>query len=218
MASRPKHAEPRPAPRLYLITPPVADAAVFAPQLAAAVKAGDVAAVLLRFDEADERALINRAKQLAPVVQDAGAALLLAAHATLVARAGADGAHLTGVTAFGEALETLKPERIAGCGGLETRHDAMTAAEQGADYVMFGEPDEDGHRPALAAIEERLSWWAEVFEAPCVGYAGGPDEVAALVTAGADFVALGDWIWQATDVALAVTEAARQLHLPEATA
>ena len=181
-------------------------------------RAGDVAAVLLRFDEADERALINRAKQLAPVVQDAGAALLLDGHAALVARAGADGAHLTGVTAFGEALETLKPERIAGCGGLETRHDAMTAAEQGADYVMFGEPDEDGHRPALAAIEERLSWWAEVFEAPCVGYAGGPDEVAALVTAGADFVALGDWIWQATDVALAVTEAARQLHLPEATA
>ena len=218
MASRPKHAEPRPAPRLYLITPPVADAAVFAPQLAAAVKAGDVAAVLLRFDEADERALINRAKQLAPVVQDAGAALLLDGHATLVARAGADGAHLTGVTAFSEALETLKPERIAGCGGLETRHDAMTAAEQGADYVMFGEPDEDGHRPALAAIEERLSWWAEVFEAPCVGYAGGPDEVAALVTAGADFVALGDWIWQATDVALVVTEATRQLHLPEATA
>jgi thiamine-phosphate pyrophosphorylase len=70
----------------------------------------------------------------------------------------------------------------------------------------------------LAAIEERLSWWAEVFEAPCVGYAGSPDEIAALVTAGADFVALGDWIWQATEVALAVAEAARQLQLPETTA
>ena len=87
------------------------------------------------------------------------------------ARAGADGAHLTGMAAFTAALEQLKPERIAGVGGLATRHDAMVAAEAGADYVMFGEPDAAGERPAFDAIEERIAWWAEVFEAPCVGYA-----------------------------------------------
>ena len=47
----------------------------------------------------------------------------------------------------------------------------MVAAEAGADYVMFGEPDAAGERPGFAAIEERVAWWAEVFEAPCVGYA-----------------------------------------------
>ena len=56
----------------------------------------------------------------------------------------------------------------------------MTAAEQGADYVMFGEPDAAGVRPAFAAIEERVAWWAELFEAPCVGYAAAPEEVAPL--------------------------------------
>jgi thiamine-phosphate pyrophosphorylase len=218
MASRPKQAEPRPQPRLYLVTPPLADAKPFEDRLAAALAAGDVAAVLLRLEEADERSLINRAKQLAAVVQKHDAALLLDGHADLVARAGADGAHLADVAAFGEAIAALKPERIAGCGGLETRHDAMVAAEQGADYVMFGEPDGNGHRPAFAAIEERVSWWAEVFEAPCVGFAGAPEEVAPLVAAGADFVALGDWIWQASDAALAVSEAARQMRLPESTA
>ena len=40
----------------------------------------------------------------------------------------------------------------------------MLAAEAGADYVMFGEPDENGARPAFAAVEERVAWWAEVFE------------------------------------------------------
>ena len=40
----------------------------------------------------------------------------------------------------------------------------MLAAEAGADYVMFGEPDGTGARPAFAAIEERVAWWAEVFE------------------------------------------------------
>ena len=34
-------------------------------------------------------------------------------------RAGADGAHLTGIEAFAAALAKLKPDRIAGCGGLQ---------------------------------------------------------------------------------------------------
>lgn len=218
MASRPKHAEPRPQPRLYLVTPVLADTSAFAARLTAAMAASDIAAVLLRLEDADERTLINRVKQLAPLVQQRDAALLLENRADLVARAAVDGAHLTGIADFSEALATLKPDRIAGCGGLETRHDAMVAAEQGADYVMFGEPDENGRRPAFAAIEERVSWWAEVFEAPCVGFAGAPEEVAPLVSAGADFVALGDWVWQASDVAAAVAEAARQMHLPETAA
>ncbi len=219
MSSRPKQAEPRPAPRLYLVTPPIADAQAFSVSLAAALGAGDVAAVLLRFAESDERTLINRAKALAPLVQDKGAALLLGGHAELVARAGADGVHVTGMTAFDGAIAQLKPERIVGAGGLTTRHDAMTAAEAGADYVMFGEPGAAGERPGLQAIEERVAWWAEVFEAPCVAYAASPAEVAPLVTAGADFIALGDWLWRDPQASVAiVAEAAKHLRLPESAA
>jgi thiamine-phosphate pyrophosphorylase len=213
MAPRPKRADPRPAPRLYLVTPRLDETAGFAPLLAQALAAGDVAAVLLRLAPADERSLINRAKTLAPVVQEKGAALIVDGHADLVARAGCDGAHLTGLAAFTEALDTLKPERIAGCGGLHSRHDAMLAAEAGADYVMFGEPEERGQRPAFAAIEERVAWWAEVFEVPCVGYAAALEEIAPLVRAGADFVALGDWLWREPQTAIAA--AARALKLPE---
>jgi thiamine-phosphate pyrophosphorylase len=217
--SRPKQAEARPAPRLYLVTPPVADAQAFSLQLAAALAAGDVAAVLLRLAEADERTQINRAKALSPVVQDKGAALLLGGHADLVARAGADGAHLTGIAEFTAALEQLKPERIVGVGGIVTRHDAMSAAEAGADYVMFGEPGAAGERPSFEAIEERVAWWAEVFEAPCVAYAASIDEVAPLVKAGADFVALGDWFWRDPQtIAAAMADVAGQLHLPESAA
>lgn len=213
MASRPKQAEPRPQPRLYLATPVIEDAAAFAAPLETAFAAGDVAAVLLRLAPGDERTLINRVKQLAPIVQRHGAALILDDHANLVARGGADGSHLTGIDAFGEALESLRPERIAGCGGLDTRHDAMLAAEQGADYVMFGEPDARGRRPEFDLIEERVAWWAEVFEAPCVAYAAAPDEVAPLAAAGADFIVLGDWLWR--DPATSVAAAAHAARVAE---
>ncbi|HXZ21239.1 MAG TPA: thiamine phosphate synthase [Pseudolabrys sp.] len=216
MASRPKQPTPRPAPRLYLITPRLEDTSAFSSQLAAALDGGDVAAVLLRLADADERTLINSTKSMLEPVQDKGVALLLDGHAELVARAGADGAHLTGIAAFTDALEQLKPERIAGAGGLASRHDAMLAAERGADYVMFGEPDAIGGRPTFAAIEERVAWWAEVFEIPCVGYAASMNDVAPLVAAGADFIALGDYLWRDPHAITAVMgEITCCLQLPE---
>lgn len=219
MTSRPNKVEPRPAPRLYLVTPPVEDATAFAVPLAAALDAGDVAAVLLRLAPADERTLINRAKTLGAVAQDKDVALLLDGSADLVARSGADGAHVTGLGKFTDAIAELKPVRIAGAGGMTSRHDAMTVAELGADYVMFGEPDPHGERPSFEAIEERVAWWAEVFEAPCVAFAAGPDEVAPLVKAGADFIALGDWIWRDPQTTAAtIAEAAQHLHVPETAA
>ncbi len=187
--------------RIYLITPRVGDPQLFVPALAAALDAGDVAAVLLRLEDSDERTLVNRAKAIAAVVQPRDIALLLDGRADIAIRAGADGAHLTGIAALTAALGALKPDRIAGSGGLRSRHDAMLAAEAGADYAMFGEPDHSGghgnqgNRPAFDTVPERIAWWAELFQLPCVGYAANLDEVGALAQAGADFVALGDWIW-----------------------
>ena len=89
----------------------------------------------------------------------------------------------------------VKPDRIAGAGGLRSRHDAMLAGETGADYVMFGDPDRRGDRPPLEAVTDRLTWWSELIEIPCVGCAGDRDEIAPLVQAGADFIALGEWLW-----------------------
>ncbi len=194
MATKPP--PPRPAPRLYLATPPVTDPAQLAPHLPALLATADVAAVLLRLTPADERSMIQRVKALAPIIQKAGAAALLDGHFELVARAGADGANLIGVEAMQEAMPTLKPDRILGVGGLMTRHDAMVAGEAGADYVLFGEPDANGERPSAEAICERLDWWAELFEPPCVGYATTLDEANLFAAAGADFVLVGDFIWQ----------------------
>jgi thiamine-phosphate pyrophosphorylase len=206
---------PRPAAQLYLITPVIEAAPTFAQTLANALPAAGVAAVLMRLHTGDERTLINLAKQLAPVTQKAGAALVLDGHADIAARAGADGAHTAGIEAFDAAVHMLKPDRIVGCGGLITRHDAMLAAEHGADYVMFGEPDIEGRRPSFEAVVERIAWWAEVFEVPCVAYAATLDEISPLVDAGADFIAFGDPIWGAPNPAAALTAAAERLTLPE---
>jgi thiamine-phosphate pyrophosphorylase len=203
-------------PRLYLATPEVDDPSPLIESLPGLLAAADVAAVLLRLKPADPRSLISRIKALAPVIQESGAALLLDGHVELVARSGADGAHLTGIAAIEEALPSLKPDRIAGMGGLATRHDSMTAGELGVDYVLFGEPDARGQRPSIEAIAERLQWWAELFEPPCVGFAASTEEAYEFAAAGADFVLVGDFIWADPRGAAAALEdagqAIRQAH------
>ena len=82
--------------------------------------------------------------------------------------------------------------------------------------MLFGEPDATGQRPSTEAIAERLQWWAELFEPPCVGYAASRDDAREFAAAGADFVLVGDFIWadpRGAEAALAeVEQVIRQAH------
>jgi thiamine-phosphate pyrophosphorylase len=201
------------AARLYLITPVLEDSS-FAPRLAEACGTGAVAAVLLRLASADERSLINQVKALAPSAQEHGAAVIVAVEgkadlATIAARGGADGVHVPGDPAqVRELRERLKSERAIGVGAIRTKDDAMTLGEAGADYLLFGEPRPDGSLPSLDSVVERVSWWAEIFETPCVAYAPGLDAVEPLAATNAEFVALGDAVWTHADGPAAAVKAA----------
>jgi thiamine-phosphate pyrophosphorylase len=192
--------------RLYLFTPPLdADALdAFAPRLAAALTAGDIASVLARAARgADLKPIVARLRE---VVAASEAALLIEGDPRIAARLGADGAHVDGAEAVAEAVASSKGERIVGAGGLRLRDDAMTAAEADADYVMFGEPGSGDEAQTL----ERVRWWAEIFQTPCVAYAAHLEDIAPLAAAGADFIALGEAVWDAADPAAAVEQAMRE--------
>jgi thiamine-phosphate pyrophosphorylase len=202
-----------------LVTPAVADAAAFAPELVSACSAADVAAVILRLAPGDDETQIARVREIAAALTASGPILMLDGHANLVTRTSADGVHLNGSAMVSAARGALRDERTIGAGGLHSRHDAMTAAESGADYVLFGEPDANGRRPGLPALVERVEWWAELFVVPCVAYVVSLDEMDDLVAAGADFIALGEeTVWKSPEgagralaaamVHLAVTEPA----------
>ena len=168
----------------------------------------DVACVLLRTAarEGGEKEKIVRV--LVPLVQKHGVACLLADDPQWAVRANADGLHIDG---SGERLEgalrAIKPGHIVGAGGLPTRDAAMTAGEAGADYVMFSGP---GGAETHAQIGERVAWWAEIFNVPCVGYAHDLASIGDLARAGADFTALGDAVFaDPRGAAAALRDAAR---------
>jgi thiamine-phosphate pyrophosphorylase len=201
---------PRDAPRLYLITPPIFDWTPYPPVLDEAMAACDVACVLLRFAAHQEGEKEKIVRALAPLVQKRGVACLVADDPQLALRANADGVHIDG---SGERLEAalraIKPGHIVGAGGMPTRDAAMAAGEAGADYVMFG-----GGAEPHAAIVERVAWWAEIFNVPCVGYAHDLGAIGELVRAGADFIALGDAVFADSRGAAAPLRDAARLMSP----
>lgn len=194
-------------PRLYLITPVIADALAFLPAFEAAISATDIACILLRYEARDKVEAKKIIKTLAPKAQKLGAACLIENDFQLAVHADCDGVHMNVLgEPLREALAALQPGRIVGAGELSTRDDAMEAGEAGVDYLMFGGPDGP---ETQEGIIERTAWWGEIFNVPCIGYARELEAVARLAKAGADFISLCDCIWKdARGPAAAMLEAA----------
>ncbi|WP_020186406.1 thiamine phosphate synthase [Methylopila sp. 73B] len=203
--------------RLMLVTPELAETEAFAPVFAAALAAGDVAAVVVRLAAADDRTRIARAKPLITTAQEAGAAVLLAGDGVedIIGKAGADGVHLVSSTLLPDMVERFSPEKIVGFAAPRSRDAAMEAGEAGVDYLLIGL---DGAEPWDAeTIRDRTEWWAEIFEVPCAGFAATIDDVAAIAATGAEFVALGDAVWRHEDgPAAGVAAAGAQISLGRA--
>jgi thiamine-phosphate pyrophosphorylase len=194
---------------LYLLTPPLEQPSAFMPRLARAVAEGDIACVLLRADRTLGR------EQLIPLVQlvqASGAACLIEHDPARVRQLAADGLHVAQRgKVLAEALADLKPEYIVGAGSLVSRDDAMRVGESGVDYLKFGEPRADGSIPPLTVTVEQIAWWSEIFTVPCVGFAPDMRAAAELAASGAEFVALGEFVWNDPRGPAAAVAAAQQL-------
>jgi thiamine-phosphate pyrophosphorylase len=207
----------RPPCQLYLISPPAIDAG-FTDTLAAALDGGPVAAFQLRLKGLlDEHAMARAAEPLQRLCADRDVAFIVNDSIGLAKRLGADGVHLGQEDGDPrDARAALGPTAQIGVTCHDSRHLAMEAGEAGADYVAFGAfyptaTKETRHRPDPSI----LSWWSRVFEIPCVAIGGiTPANGAALVEAGADFLAVCGAVWGSATPAAEVARFASLLAGP----
>jgi thiamine-phosphate pyrophosphorylase len=189
--------------QLYLISPQEVGGG-FPDRLNAALAGGPVAAFQLRVKGIDQHELARLAEPLQRICADADVAFIVNDSVSLAKRLDADGVHLGQSDGDPrEARAILGPSKQIGVTCHASRHLAMEAGEAGADYVAFGafydtntKPSEHRPHPAI------LSWWASLFEIPCVAIGGiTPDNAEALVAAGADFIAVCSAVWGKDDPA-----------------
>jgi thiamine-phosphate pyrophosphorylase len=184
--------------RLYLITPPAIDLAIFPDRLAAALDAGDVAALQLRLKDTSDDGLRRAIDVLRPVAQERGVAFLLNDRPDLAQATGCDGAHVgQDDMPLATARQVLGPDLTLGATCHASRDLAIAAGEAGADYVAFGAFFPSGTKQAATRADpEILAWWSELMELPSVAIGGiSAENCAELVRAGADFLAVVDAVW-----------------------
>jgi thiamine-phosphate pyrophosphorylase len=182
--------------RLYLITPPILPPN-FSDLLASALDAGDVAAVQLRLKDLPDGELQRIIDQLRLLVQSRGVAFLLNDRPDLAVKTGCDGAHVGQTDIKAPAARKILKDLTLGVTCHGSRHLAMQAGEDGADYVAFGAfyPTVTKEPPEMADLET-LEWWAKMMEIPCVAIGGiTAANCAPLVKAGADFLAVVGAVW-----------------------
>lgn len=196
--------------RLVLIVPENDDAAAQAKALEDALRGGDVSSVIIPQYGLDDGAFQKRAEALVAIVQEAGAAALVAGDTRVAGRAKADGLHIAGgVEPLEEAVEKFTPKLIVGGGDADDRHKALELGEIGPDYIFFGKMEGDikpEPHPKNVALGE---WWASMIEIPAI-VMGGSDvaSVVAVAESGVEFVALRQAVFgHAGGPAQAVAEA-----------
>ena len=198
--------ERREPAQLYLISPQGVGGG-FPERLRAAVADGGVAAFQLRVKDTDPHELARLAEPLQRICADAEVAFIVNDSMSLAKRLGADGVHLGQSDGdVREARALLGPSAQIGVTCHDSRHLAMEAGEAGADYVAFGAFYPTTTKPSRYRPDPSiLSWWASVFEIPCVAIGGiTPANAAPLVAAGADFLAVCQAVWRSDDPAAAV--------------
>lgn len=185
--------------RIYLITPPrIMDPAGFGATLDRVLEASGAACLQIRLKDLSDDDLRAAIKALMPVAHAREVAVVINDRPDLAAELGADGVHIgQGDTPYAEARRLVGAGAIVGVTCHDSRHLAMEAAEAGADYVAFGAffPTET-KVPKAEADVELLRWWNELFTTPSVAIGGiTAANCAALVHAGADFLAVSSAVW-----------------------
>jgi thiamine-phosphate pyrophosphorylase len=190
--------QPRPPCQLYVVSPPAIELPRFVDGLKAALDGGPVAAFQLRLKDVPDADILRACEALLPVCNAHDVAFILNDRADLAKVAGADGVHLgQGDGDIAEARALLGKDAQVGRTCHDSRHLAMEAGEQGADYVAFGAFYDTTTKPShYRPAPEILSWWITISQLPCVAIGGiFPHNAAPLVEAGADFIAVVRAVW-----------------------
>ncbi len=193
-------------PQIYLVSPPEIELSRFPDTLAHVLDAHEVACLRLALSSHDEDTLCRAADAVREVTIARDVALVIERHILLVERLGLDGVHLTdGARSVRKARKELGKDAIVGAHCAASRHDGMTAAEMGADYVCFGPVGDTPLGDGTVAGREIFEWWSEMIEVPVVAEGALDSGLVASLAPVTDFFAIGDEIWLAEDPVAALS-------------
>lgn len=165
--------------------------------------AGDIAAVILYNDQAnflsEDTAKI---KDFVRRLQQSGISVLIDSSVQKflpLCDINFEGMHYTQLEPCLTHLKN-KGQQIIGLGNVSSKHEAMEAAEAGADYIFFGSLEENKQINICERSFILAAWWAGLMNIPCVVQGGNSlESVEQALKTGAEFVAIENVLFTAYD-------------------
>ena len=201
--------------QIYLISPPKIDQKLFANELNVALKTGLIPTFQLRLKEYERSEIKKISIELQKICNDNNCLFILNDDYNLALEIGASGVHIGSSDGSIQQARKIAPaDFIIGASCYDSRHLAIQAAEDGADYISYG-----AFFPSKTKVSqgnptpEIISWSAEILDLPIVAI-GGIDNTNCkiLVDAGADFLAVISYVWQnPAGVEIAIKNLAQKL-------
>ena len=183
-------------PQITLITPPTFDLSIYPDQVARVMDAVEIACLRISLASREEDNLTRASDALREVAHKRDVAVVIDQHLLLVERLGLDGVHLTdGARNVRKARKDLGADAIVGSYCGTTRHEGISAAEAGADYVAFGPIGGTALGDGRQADFDLFEWWSEMIEVPVIAEGALTPEIIAQFAPVADFFGIGPEIW-----------------------
>lgn len=188
--------------QIYLISPPKIELKTFSQELEKALKTALVPVFQLRLKNYEAAELKKISQELKKICHQNNCQFLLNDSFDLALEIGADGVHLGAedgsIKLAREKSKKTNPNFVIGASCYDSKHLAMEAGEQGADYISFGaffesKTKKSRGKPTL----EILEWANEITNLPTVAIGGITDQnCTSLVKAGADFLSVISYVWE----------------------
>lgn len=168
--------------QFYLVAPGELAAADIIACAAAACAVGECASIIVPETLKTEDVAALQALGLAVFLQDV--------EPRIVSRLRADGLHVNSMEhAIVDLRMSLPRDAMVGVGCGVSRHAAMEASEQGADYIAFTQKKQTGGEPLI-------KWWNDIAEIPSVPFdAVTVEDLAILLPQKPDFIRPTDVMW-----------------------
>lgn len=187
-------------PQIYLITPPEIELSRFPEQLARVLDSTEIACVRLALATRDEDRISRAADQVRETCHSRDVAVVIAEHLVLAERLGLDGVHLTdGARSVRKTRKELGEDAIVGAFCATSRHDGLTAGEQGCDYISFGPVSQTPLGDGSIAEAALFEWWSQMIELPVVAEGALDEAVIRSLSPVTDFFGIGEEIWRCDD-------------------
>ena len=198
--------------QIYLISPPQIELKDFSLKLEKALKTGLVPSFQLRLKNYSSPEVKKISQEIKKICDNNNCLFLLNDFYEIALEVGASGVHV-GIDdkKISQIRQNSPKNFVIGASCYDSKHLAMEAGEQGADYISFGAFFETQTKISRGKpTVEILNWASEILNLPIVAIGGINDKnCVELVKNGADFLAVISYVWQHP---LGVDMAIKNLH------